>query len=50
MGFDIVSVFALALIGEVAVVVALALLLRSSRRAVDLAELHEKPLAKRFTK
>jgi hypothetical protein len=41
MGFDLVSVFALALVGELVVVAALALLLRSTRRAIELAELHE---------
>jgi hypothetical protein len=48
MGFNFVSLFTFALIGELVVVAALALLLRSTRRAIDLTELQGR--TKRFTK
>ena len=43
MGFDVVSIFTIALLTELVVVAGLALLLRSTRRAQDLS-------LKRFTK
>jgi hypothetical protein len=48
MGFELVSLFTLALIGELVVVAALALLLRSTRRAIDRTDRHER--IERFTK
>jgi hypothetical protein len=41
MSFNLVSLFTFALISELVVVAALALLLRSTQRAIELTEVHE---------